>query len=211
MSTSNLVRGGGLAVLLGGLLWGMQKIGWQLFIGGQDPRAYPQPAATMLWVMGLIAAILILIGLPALYMRQAEQAGRLGLIAFVVVFAGMALVTGNAYFGTFIQAGLADLITMAEGAGLTVQEPVAAGVGFVATLGLYLLGWILFGLASLKAGVLPRWAAALVMAGLVLGFLFLATGISWLGLPLTEIGIAALGFALWREKGMVLAEPAIAT
>ena len=35
MSTSNLIRGGGLAVLLGGLLWAMQKIGWQLFIGNQ--------------------------------------------------------------------------------------------------------------------------------------------------------------------------------
>ena len=211
MSTSNLIRWGGLAVSLGGLLWGMQKIGWQLFIGSQDPLAYPQPAATILWVIGLIAALLILLGLPALFLRQANKAGLFGAIAFVVVFAGMALVTGNTYFGTFIQAGLVDLIIMAEGAGLTVQEPVAAAVGFVVTLGLYLLGWILFGLASLNAGVLPGWAVALVLAGLVLGFLFLATGFSWLGLPLTEMGIAALGFTLWREKGMILAEPATAT
>jgi len=211
MSTSNLIRWGGLAVLLGGLLWGIQKIGWQLFIGVQDPHAYPQPAATILWVIGLIAALLILLGLPALYVRQAHKAGLFGAIAFVVVFTGMALVTGNTYFGTFIQAGLVDLIIMAEGAGLTVQEPVAAAVGFLVTLGLYLLGWVLFGLASLRARVLPRWAVALVMGGLVLGFLFLATGLSWLGLPVTEVGIAALGFALWREKSEVVAEPAMAT
>lgn len=211
MSTSNLIRGGGLAVFLGGLLWGMQKIGWQLFIGNQDPLSYPQPAATILWVMGLIAALLILVGLPALYIRQAEQAGRLGLIAFVVVFTGMALVTGNAYFGVFIQSGLVDLIIMAEGAGVTVQEPAAAGVGFMMTLVLYLLGWVLFGLASLRAGVLLRWAAALVMAGLVTGFLFLATGFAPLGLPVTEIGLAWLGFALWRERGEVLVQPAMAT
>lgn len=210
MSTSNLIRWGGLAVLLGGVMWGLQKIGWQLFIGGQDPRTYPQPAATTLWVMGLVAALLILIGLPALYARQAEQAGRLGLIAFLVVFTGMALVTGNAYFGTFIQSGLVDLIVLAEEAGVAVQEPAAAAAGFMIALLLYLLGWILFGLASLRARVLPRWAAGLVLAGLVLGFLFLATGITLLGLPLTEIGIAALGYALWREKEQALAKQASA-
>lgn len=208
MSTSNLMRWGGLATFLGGVLWGLQKIGWQLFIGVQDPRLYPQPAATILWIMGLVAALLILIGLPALYARQAEQAGRLGLIAFVVVFTGMVLVTGMAYFGTFVQAGLADLIIQAEAAGVIVEEPAAVAVGFLLTLGLYLLGWILFGLASLRARVLPRWAAGLVMAGIVLGFLFLATGFSWLGLPITEVGIAALGLALWREKEEILAAQA---
>lgn len=210
MSTMKLIRWGGMTLLLGGLLWGVQKIGWGLFLGGQDPRDYSQPAATILWVMGLIAALLILMGLPALYMRQADKAGLFGAVAFVVVFTGMALVTGNTYFGTFIQAGLVDLINLAEGAGLTVQEPAATGIGFVVTLGLYLLGWILFGLASFKAGVLPRWAVALVMAGLVFGFLFLATGFSLLALPVTEMGIAALGFALWREKGEVIAAQATA-
>lgn len=203
MSTSNLIRWGGLAVSLGAVLWGLQKIGWTLFIGNQDPRAYPQPAATILWVMGLIAALFILLGLPALYGRQARQAGSLGLIAFVVVFIGMALVTGMAYFGTFIQAGLVDLIIMAERAGVTVQEPVAVSIGLMTTLLLYMLGWLLFGLSALRARVLPRWAAVVVLIGLLSAFLLLATNFSLFALPVTEIGIAWLGFALWREKGEV--------
>lgn len=211
MSAAKRIRWGGMAVFLGGILWGVQKIGWQVFIGNEDPRAYPQPEATALWAMGLVAALLILLGLPSLYARQAEQAGRLGLIAFVVVFLGMALMVGSAYFGTFLQAGLVDLITDAEESGVTVQEPVAAAVGFGITMVLYLLGWILFSLVSLRARILPRWAAALVLAGLVLGFIFISTSIPWLGLPLTEIGIAWLGFALWREAGEALAVPAPAT
>ena len=210
MSTSNLIRLGGLATFLGGLLWGTQKIGWQLLIGNQDPFAYPQPAASILWAIGLVAALLVLLGLPALYMRQANSAGRLGLIAFVLVFTGMALVTGNAYFGTFIQSGLVDLIVLAEEAGVTVQEPAAAAAGFMIALLLYLLGWILFGLASLRARVLPRGAVLLVIAGIVLGFVFMATGIAWLGVPVIELGLAWLGFALWRERGTVLAAPATA-
>lgn len=208
MSVSKLIRWGGLVVFLGAVLWAIQKVGWTLLIGDQDPLTYPQPTATILWVLGLIAALLILLGLPALYAHQARQAERMGLIAFVVVFLGMALVTSNGYFGTFIQPGLVDLISLAEGAGVTVQEPVAAGVGFMTTLGLYVLGWLLFGLASLRARVLPRWAVVLVLVGIVFGFLFMASGISLLALPITEIGIAGLGYALWHRKTEVLAEPA---
>lgn len=211
MSTSKLIRWGGLVVFLGAVLWAIQKIGWTLLIGDQDPLTYPQPTATILWVMGFIAALLILLGLPALYARQARQAGSLGLIAFVVVFIGMALVIGNTFFGVFIQAGLADLIILAEEAGVTVQEPVAAGIGLMTTLLLYTLGWLLFGLSSLKARVLPRWAAVVVLVGLVSGFLFLATNFPLLAMPVTEVGIAGLGFALWHRKAEVLAEPATVT
>lgn len=188
-------------MFLGSILWGIQKIGWQAFIGDADFRAYPQPEATVLWAMGLMAALLVLLGLPALYAHQAEQAGRLGAVAFVVAFLGMALAVSNAYFGTFLQSGLVNLIIDAEEAGVTVQEPVAAGVAFGISILLYALGWILFGVASIRARVLPRWGAGLVLAGLVLAFLFILTSIPWLGLPVIEIGIAWLGFAVWREAG----------
>lgn len=54
---------------------------------------------------------------------------------------------------------------MADGADITMQEPVMAGVGFGVSLLLHVLGWILFGLISLRARVLPRWAVVLAMAG----------------------------------------------
>lgn len=210
MSTSNLMRWSGLAVFLGAALWAVQRLGWTLFIGSLEPWDYPQPAATVLWLLGLGVSVLILLGLPALYARQAEKARLLGLISFVVIFLGMALVTGNAYFGTFIQADLAELISAAEGAGLTVEEPTMAAVGFLVTLGLQVLGWFLFGLISLKAGVFPRWAAILVMVGYLPELLGIAIGLPW-QVPLFETGLAWLGFALWREKGELLAEPATAT
>ena len=206
MPASKVIRWGGLALLLGGVLWGMQKIGWGLFIGEQDPRTYPQPEATILWVMVLVANLFVLLGLPALYARQAKQAGRAGLIAFVVVFTGMAFRTGNAYFGTFVQAGLVDLIIQVEEAGMTVQEPVAFGVGFLTALALYTLGWLFFGVVSLRTRVLPRWPVALVLVGLVSGILFLATGFSVLAVPVTDIGIAFLGWMLWQERGEITAQ-----
>jgi hypothetical protein len=209
MSSSNLIRWGGLAVLLGGVLWGLHEVGWYFFVTDQHQHPYPQPQATIFWVIFLMANLFVLLGLPALYARQAEQAGTLGLIALVVVFFGMALSTGLAWFGAFIQPGLHELQGLAEGAGVTMQEPILAGVGFVVSLMLHVLGWILFGLASLRAGVLPRWAVVLAMVGPLFWLLSEATGFS-LPLPVFAIGLAWLGFALWREKGKVLAEPATA-
>lgn len=145
-----------------------------------------------------------------MYLLQAEQAGNLGLIAFVVVFVGMALSTGMAWFGAFIQPGLQNLQVLAESAGVTMQEPVLAGVGFLVSLGLHVLGWILFGLISLKARVLPRWAVVLAMIGPVFWLLGEMTGF-FLPLPVFAIGVARLGFVLWQEKGKVLTEPSAAT
>lgn len=201
MSTTRLLRYGGLAVFLGAALWAVQRIGWTLLIGDREFFDYPQPTATVLWLLGLAVSILILLGLPALYARQAERAGTLGMIAFVLVFGGMALVVGNAYFGVFIQDGLAILIGSAEAAGVAVEEPAMAAVGFLATVALQVVGWLLFGLVSLRAGVLPRWAAILVMIGNPISlFMIMALGLLWWQVPLFEVGLAAMGFAVWRSE-----------
>lgn len=200
MSTAKLARYGGLAVFLGGALWALQRIGWTLLIGDSDPLGYPQPTATILWLLGLLVSILILIGLPALYAHQAQESGRLGLIAFVLIFSGMALVVGNAYFGSFVQAGLAELVSSAESAGIAVEEPAMAAVGFLLALLLQIVGWFLFGLVTFRARILPRWAAVMVMIGNPISlFMIMALGFLWWQVPIFEIGLAMLGLALWRE------------
>jgi hypothetical protein len=204
MSTAQLIRRGGLALFLGGVLWGGSEVGFGLLVGTADPLEYPQPAATILWLGLLAATVFTLLGLPAMYAAQAERAGGLGLIGFVVVFAGTALVVGITWFGSFIQAAVAELIVASEAAGAVVEEPVMAGVGMMASLGLYLLGWILFGVASLRAGVLPRWPVALAMLAPV--FWLLSEALDDLVVPLSvisSIGVAWLGVVLWRREWTV--------
>ena len=64
------------------------------------------------------------------------------------------------------------------------------------------LGWLLFGVATLRAGVYPRWAAILLIVGAVL-----------LGLPVpgTEIvlavAIAWLGFTLFTGRAAAESPP----
>lgn len=205
MSPDQLIRRGGLALLLGAVLWGIGEISWGLFVlSADDPTEYPQPTATILWVVVLTGLIFIMLGLPSLYAAQARQARALGLVGFVVLFVGHVLMAGIAYFGVTVQRGVSELVVEAEDAGITLpEEPAAAGIGYLAAYGLHLLGWILLGVASLRAGVLPRWPVVLVMAVPVLFFvgnmsgaaaalgalatvmpLLFAVGLAWLGLTL---------------------------
>ena len=63
------------------------------------------------------------------------------------------------------------------------------------------LGWLLFGVATLRARVYPRWAAILLIVGAVL-----------LGLPVPgleivlAVAVAWLGFALFTGRGVAPTE-----
>jgi hypothetical protein len=75
--------------------------------------------------------------------------------------------------------------------------------GFTLTYVLTSLGWLLFGVATLRAGVYSRAAAILLIIGAL---------ISFIPLPLTEVilavAIAWLGFDLITERGVSDDQPA---
>ena len=85
---------------------------------------------------------------------------------------------------------------------------LAVGLGALAVL----LGLLLFALATLRARVLPRWGAWLVILTIPLGILavvfifFVGTSPSLQGIGQTLIGgvlglgLVAWGWALWSEK-----------
>lgn len=207
MSTSQLVRLSGVVLVFGGVLWGLGETAWGLFVNAADPSEYPQPTATILWIVILAAFVCILLGLPGLYGAQVRRARTLGLIGFVVLFLGEVLMAGLSWSGAFLQSANADLIVEAEAAGITVAEPVMPLAGVLTAYGFHLLGWILFGVAALRARVLPRWPVLLAMVAPLLLFL-VAGALSASGealpvfvapLPLVwTVGVAWLGVALAR-------------
>jgi hypothetical protein len=139
----------------------------------------------------LLASILLLLSLPAVYARQADAAGWLGL-------AGHGL----------LQTGILLLVVLAATPLLYPAFNTAAGENLVVfLLGIALtLGLLLTGLATMRAGVFPRWAGILLLAATA-GFFFvffiaeflptitgqldsalfgvvLALGLAWMGLAL---------------------------
>ena len=128
----------------------------------------------------MLGSVLLLGGLVALYVYQSEAAGILGVVGFLVAFLGTALVVDADWAQVFI------------GPLLAVNAPQILELG--PTMGLLLtfitlgVGWLLFGIATLRAGVFPRWAAILLMVGAVLSFF-----------PVPLFGIVLSAAVIWLE------------
>jgi hypothetical protein len=104
---------------------------------------------------------------------------------------------------------------LAEGfLGMFTRSAGAMNFGVITALwdlsdALFLLGSLVFGIATLRAGVLPRWAAGLFTAGIGLapayGLLPVALQ-PLVALPI-GLGLAWLGFAVWLERRVAAAQP----
>jgi len=146
MSPSNLLRLGGLAAVLGGkllIISGLMQLVLNLFF--PEPGAVKEVALTASSIqltLALLGQPLVVLGLVGLYVRQSEAAGVLGLIGFLIAFLGMALVSALGVEGVEGVAPFANL------------------------------GWALFGVASLRAGVYPRVATVLLIVSAVIGGMF---------------------------------------
>lgn len=193
MSSSNLIRWGGLAALVGGVLLVVLNILELVLFGGQaDSAAVASGAWVVVEVAYILTGVLLILGLMGLYAHQAQQAGTLGLIAFVVAVAGTVMLAGADWSAAFLGPAVAESapeIVDADPSGITLA-------GFILTMLLAALGWLLFGLASLQAGVLPRGAAVLLAIGAVLTFVLI---FAELPLEVVVLGaaVAWMGYALW--------------
>ncbi len=103
MISSSLVRvGGGSAAIVGGVLILISAILGSLAIGGEGISEQASTGAyTFVTLLYLLAVVLVLGGLVGLYARQAEEAGLLGVVGFLVAFLGTALDVGAAWNQAF--------------------------------------------------------------------------------------------------------------
>ncbi len=196
MSPSNLVRLGGLAAIAGGALFVAAEL---LGLPTLNEETFSETVATTSYavqqLLFLLGVVFVLLGLVGLYVRQSEGAGALGLVGFLVAFAGTVLVAGFIWASAFIAPALAD----------TAPHVLDGGPppGILPSIIAFGLGWLLFGVATLRAGVFPRAAAILLVVGAV---------VTVLPLPFTtlvlDVAVAWLGFALFAERGAPAERPA---
>jgi hypothetical protein len=186
MKGTNLVRWGALAALASGALW---------VAGGLLHLAYPQdpPGALGHYLNYLGTAVFsaaylgMLGGLVGLHARQMDSYGRLGAVGFFLAFAGTALAfMGQATSGIFPHN---DALRWLLG------DP---GFGFMAGIVFTSLGLLLMGVATVLAGVLPRWFGF----GLVAIVVFLALG-AYGGFVVVGLIWLSLGYALGSKKSQV--------
>jgi len=198
MSSSNLIRWCGLAGMLSGALLFLFSISNPARDIGYTPTGVAQNPYVVQYILGAAAAVLGQLGLVGLFAAQKERAGILGLLGFAAAFVALALTATEVFFDAYIipllAANAPDLL-----AGQLSAGPV--GLLFQLTSITFVAGFVLFGLATLSAGILPRWGALLLAVGspYVIGRLPDVVRIA--AVAAFGLGLIWLGFALWSGAG----------
>jgi len=179
---------GGLAAIVGGVLFVAAPL---------LDRYFPQATPVFTLETSLVVALLLVpIGLVGFHTLQRRSYGRLGRAGFWMALAGpLAVALGAAsylFFGNVFGTLLGTLLLSLAG-----------------TLGplLLLVGFVLYGIATLQARVMPPWCGVVFIAAmpvaLALGIagpfasVFIGFGLAWI----------ALGYALWSQRGVAAQRP----
>jgi hypothetical protein len=209
MSSSQLYRISGLALVAGAVTFIIHLVTRSMITAGADPATFAQQA---LWapvnLLGVLGAVLVLLGLPAVYVRMAGSSGVPGM-------AGVVLLTlAWLFFALFL-----SLYSVLVAPWLAAQAPALAAaplpapilIAFIVAMLAEVAGTVLLALPFLRGRVPPHWVGYLLPASALLrvaGNLLAPSGpassltinlLSNLGPVLLMIALGALGLRLWTE------------
>jgi len=209
MSPSTLIRLCGLMLVASSVLFLISILGDLTVLGpgmSFDPDTSPVLENTTSFIAVLIAPLEVL-GLIGLYSRRPQAAGILGLVAFVIALFGGMLQAGSTWYYRFVEWPMPFDLWLV----LFPESPWPYTLGNAIVYPLYMLGWLLIGVAFLRARLYPRPAVVLlIVVSLASGTASVVDSV--VGLP--EVGsvrpyvqiaigvlqnavLAWLGFALW--------------
>ena len=214
ITASNLIRWTGLAAIVAGIIFaGIQPIHpWEVV------AAVNTSAWAIITSLKTAMCLLFLLGITGLYARQVNKAGWLGLAGFLVLSLSWALQTAFVFAEAFILPLLATtapqfvdsvLGTLARGEASAVNLGALPAIYSLGVGVAYMLGGLLFGIATFRAGILPRWAAGLlaIAAALTPAAVLLPHQIQRLAAIPVALALACLGYALWSERREQVSEP----
>ena len=168
MSSSDLIRWGGMAAMLSGVVWVAQGL-LDLILADPDEGNW-------LDVLFIISVLLALVGLVGFHALQKGNYGRIG----------------RAGFYTVIVSSVAQILALVV---LLAGSEALVWLLSIGALGV-LVGFALYGAATLQARVLPRWCGVAFIIALPITILLgVYGGNIWLGLIWL-----ALGYVLWSQR-----------
>jgi hypothetical protein len=211
ITTSTLTRGAAVAAALAGAAY--------IAIQFIHPADVVESLSTQAWVsvhiLSFVEAILALIGVTGLYVYQARKAGILGLIGYLMF--GLFFILQASF--TFAEALIAPLIAVSapqlavDFVGLFGRYAPETDLGALAALPLvgailYVGGAILFGIATIRARMLSRGAAILLIVAAAVTPLaaLLPHAIERMAAVPMGAALIWLGWSLWVSSGALTAQ-----
>ena len=183
MMSSNIIRWGGIAAMLGGVFW----VVWSL-LGRVSFEAAGSPLAHGLL---LLAALLTLVGLVGLHALQGANYGRVGRAGFYTAAAGL-----------LVQALAALFLLMGSDVWEVTLQWLVAPAGSL----IILVGLVLYGAATLQARVLARWCGLGLIVVPPIAF-YMHGRIFYGSLALFGVLWVALGYVLWSRSATPTEQP----
>ncbi len=203
---------GGTLLLIGAVAFVAHLVMRSALTAGVDPAVSAQGE---LWVpvnaLGAIGAILVLVGLPGVFLRLAGHVGPHGMVGFVLIEVSWM------FFGLFLSLyGALVLPWLADQAPRLVAGSTPAPAGIVVTFALGLLAWlvgaVLLAIPIVRGVAGPRWVGYVLPASalwaLTGSFVLAPDGpadnlavnlLSNLGPMLLLIGLGYLGVRAWGD------------
>jgi hypothetical protein len=212
VTTTTLTRATGLAAVAAGLLY----VGVQINHPHLDATVVTTAEYAVRQTAKVLFAAFSLVGITGMYLRQVKRTGVLGLLGYLLFSTGLLALLSVQVVAVSVLPALAlgepgyvnDVLAVATGGtaigdiGLFQTLSRVAGVGYIG-------GGLLFGIALFRAGILARWAAALLaVAALATATIPLLPMISQ-RLFAIPVGVAliGLGHSLWRDQRTTAAGP----
>jgi len=213
MSESPLYRAAGPVALAAGVFFVITDLGRYPLVGNRlalatDPLLMAVNAAYFFAFVGLMVALIAVHGRlegatgrfgPCLSCGSMPQRSKARMhrwldVAFLFAVLGIMMQGGNMWFDGFAVPWLADVFPQV----FTVRPTLPLQIGGLLSYVLFALGWVLYGLAALRARAVPVGLALALVVGGVLGY---NSGLPPYGTP---IGLAVAGLGTWlihRDRG----------
>jgi len=211
MSSTQLFRLSGIILLLGAAVSVIAGV-MTLFLDNSlsaSPATIQSPLWSTFWSLAFVGIVLILLGLPALYLRQAGgRGGVVGLIGVFLValgsFLGMATTAYFVSIAPLLAAKAPNLINAGYETSLAVFSIDATALG--------LIGPLLLGFAVIRAKVFPSLVGILFIVAGVLspvttfssGVLFALIGL--VGIVSAAIAYGWVGMSLTKQQNVTEAK-----
>ena len=213
ITASNLIRWAGLSAMVAGVFF--------VLVGMFHPLNILSSVTTAQWGVVHILATAMgffgLLGLTGIYARQAEESGWLGLAGYILLSLWLVNLAHFTFIEVFV---LPPLVTEApivveSFMGIFSGSPGEINFGALSTIydlnGFigYMIGGLLFGIATFRARILPRWAGGLLAIGAMLvPFAALLPPVHEAKVTVPGgLALVWLGYSLWVERRQKAVEP----
>jgi hypothetical protein len=214
ITTTTLTRAAGLAAVAAGALF--------IAVQVKHPEITADFVQTTQFEvrqgMKIAMAALALAGIAGMYLRQVRQIGVVGLVGYLLLSIGylamlcvetIALVVVPTIVGTSPDY-VDGVVAVATNSSSTADLGLFRSLNMLVAAG-YLLGGLLFGIALYRAGVLARWASALLAVAAVatMSIPMLPMVNQRLFAVVNGVAMIGLGWSLWRQQHSAATEPTI--